>query len=183
MGLIKRIGIYRLIITLLTCGAIYCLYRKAKGVRGTSDHWIGCDWRTTFPQAFRPIDTPTSSAVKFVGDSSGELACRRHLENRFKASFPKQRPDFLRNPITNQQLELDCYNSSLRLAVEYQGEQHYKYIPYFHTTRDSFLNQKYRDKIKKELCLKNNVILIEVPYTVTDISSFLDSKLSEHGLV
>jgi len=182
MGIIKRIGLYRLIITIVVCGALYCLFRKARGVRGTSDRWIGCDWRTTFPQAFRPInDTPTVN--KFVGDSRGELACRRYLETKFKVAFPKQRPDFLRNPITNQQLELDCYNPSLRLAVEYQGEQHYKYIPHFHSTRDSFLNQKYRDEIKRDLCEKNNITLIEVPYTVTDIASFLDLKLGEHGIV
>jgi hypothetical protein len=182
MGIIKRIGLSRVVIVVVACVAIYCLFRKAKGVRGTSDRWIGCDWRTTFPQAFRPInDTPTT--VSHKGDSSGELACRRHLETKFKASFPKQRPDFLRNPITNQQLELDCYNSSMRLAVEYQGEQHYKYIPHFHPTRDSFLNQKYRDEIKRDLCQKNNIILIEVPHSVIDIAAFLDLKLGEHGFL
>ena len=68
-------------------------------------------------------------------DSKGEIECRRVLEHLFRRPFNKSRPDFLRNPVTggNFNLELDCYNRDLRLAVEYNGAQHYKYIPYFET--------------------------------------------------
>ena len=82
-------------------------------------------------------------------DSRGETETRQCLEAYFRRPFPKSRPDFMVNPVTGSQynLELDCYNESLRLAVEYQGEQHYKFIPYFHKNREAFLNQKYRDEL------------------------------------
>lgn len=101
-------------------------------------------------------------------ESKGEAECRRVLESIFKKPFTSQRPDFLRNPVTggNFNLELDCYNEELRLAVEYNGAQHYKYIPYFHRNNDHFMTQKYRDDMKRRICKENKVNFIEVPYTI-----------------
>jgi len=117
-------------------------------------------------------------------ESKGEIECRRVLENLFGKKFPKIRPDFLRNPVTSSpdqdnNLELDCYNDELKIACEYNGIQHDKYIPFFHKTKDSFHNQRYRDHIKRELCKKNGIFLIEVPSTVkiTDIETFILEKL------
>lgn len=118
------------------------------------------------------------------GESKGELECRRVLEKIFGKPFPKARPDFLRNPVTSGEqgdnnLELDCYNSELQLAVEYNGVQHYRYVPFFHRNKDAFQNQKYRDHMKREVCKRNGITLIEVPYTVKtpDIEKFLREKL------
>jgi len=123
-------------------------------------------------------------------ESKGEIECRNVLEKYFNKSFPKERPNILRNPVTSDEktdnnLELDCYNKELKLAVEYNGQQHYKFIPYFHKNRAVFQNQKYRDHIKRELCEKNGITLIEVPYTVKvpDIRSFLLAKLSSAGYI
>ncbi len=119
-------------------------------------------------------------------ESKGEVECRRVLESIFNKPFPKARPNILRNPVTSDEsmdnnLELDCYNPELKLACEYQGIQHYKYVPYFHKTRDAFQNQKYRDHMKKEMCRKNGIRLIEVPYTVKveDIYGYIINRLRE----
>jgi hypothetical protein len=71
----------------------------------------------------------------------------------------------------------------LKLACEYNGAQHYKYIPYFHKTKDSFHNQKYRDYMKRDLCNKNGITLIEVPYTVKieHIENYIIDKLLKSG--
>lgn len=118
-------------------------------------------------------------------DSKGELECRRVLRKLFNKPFNKIRPDFLRNHITdgNNNLEIDCYCHELRLGVEYNGKQHYEYIPYMHKTKDAYYNQKYRDQMKRDLCSKNGIVLIEVPYTVdiSDIESYLLSHLRKNG--
>lgn len=138
-------------------------------------------WSSTYVSPPKPSRRPPQ-------ESKGELECRRVLEELFSRSFNKARPDFLRNPVTSQgsdsnNLELDCYNPELKLAVEYNGIQHYKYIPYFHKSKDAFQNQKYRDYMKKEMCEKNGITLIDVPYTVKvpEIKSFLLNKLSSAG--
>lgn len=116
-------------------------------------------------------------------ESKGEKECRRVLEEYTGKPFPKARPDFLRNNVTGgYNLELDCFNRDLMIAVEYNGEQHYKYIPYFHKTKDAFYNLKYRDDMKKRLCLENGIKLIIVPYTVKDIKSYLQMELNKFDL-
>ena len=130
--------------------------------------------------------SPTVSKNKGAPkESKGEIECRKVLTQLFKKPFRKERPDFLRNPVTggNFNLELDCYNEDLRLAVEYNGIQHYKYVPYFHRNNDHFLTQKYRDDMKRRLCNENKVNLIEVPYSVKieDIRPFLINAIERLG--
>ena len=118
-------------------------------------------------------------------ESRGEAECRRVLHKHLKKPFPNCRPDFLRNPVTGGRfnLELDCYNDLLKLAVEYNGAQHYKYIPYFHKNKEAFINQKYRDDMKRRICIENKINLIEVPNTipVEKIESYLLEKLKLIG--
>jgi hypothetical protein len=119
---------------------------------------------------------------KIIKESKGEIQCKIVLEKLFNKPFTKVRPDFLFNNITKQNLELDLYNKELNLAVEYNGKQHYEYVPYFHKSKDSFYNQQYRDQIKKNLCEKNNIVLIDVPYTVKieHIEQFLIDEIDKY---
>lgn len=94
-------------------------------------------------------------------------------------SFVSVRPEWLKNPMTGRNLELDCYNDELSIALEYNGKQHYKYTPRFHKSTEEFELQVYRDILKKKLCNKNGVDLIIVPYTVQkeEICSYILRKL------
>jgi len=118
---------------------------------------------------------------KKPSESKGEVRCREILQSLLNKPFPKKRPDFLRNPVTdnNFNLELDCYNPELKLALEYNGVQHYKFTPYFHKNKEAFLNQKYRDEMKRVKCRENGIALIEVPYTVkhNDLENFVRKEL------
>lgn len=120
---------------------------------------------------------------KSKSESKGEIECRTFLETVFQAPFPKTRPDFLRNPITGNNLEIDCFNPSLKLGVEYNGQQHYSYTSFFHQNKEASFNQKYRDELKRRMCEENGINLIEVPYTVklNDIGRFLNFKLKQLG--
>lgn len=118
-------------------------------------------------------------------ESKGEAECRQVLQELFQRNFPKSRPDFLRNPVTGNiyNLELDSYCPELNLAVEYNGQQHYKYVPYFHKNKEAFYNQKYRDELKRRTCRDYGVNLIEVPYTVKvgEIRGYLIKNLKSLG--
>ena len=119
-------------------------------------------------------------------NSKGEEACRNTLEHIFKQPFAKCRPDFLFNSVTGEKLELDMYNKHYGLAVEYNGQQHYKYNAFMHGgSKDKFYGQQYRDKMKRDVCKKLGICLIEVPYTVKlqDIPNFLTQKLRENNFI
>lgn len=122
---------------------------------------------------------------KPIGGKSEGL-CRKVLETYFNKSFPKARPDFLRNPVTgnNFNLEIDCYNDELKLGLEYNGAQHYKYIPYFHRSKEAFQNQAYRDELKRRMCKENGITLLEIPYTVKydNLPKYIMEKLRDIGL-
>lgn len=117
----------------------------------------------------------------FIGSfqSIGEKECRKVLKKYFGLPFKSCRPHFLINPATESTLELDCYEGSLRLAVEYQGRQHYYFTPKFHRTIEDFQKQQERDKLKAALCSRLGIYLIRVPYSVpkTSIKSFILSSL------
>lgn len=128
-----------------------------------------------------PPAWPTAwpSASKGHRESSGESECRRVAEMLTGKSFPKRRPNFLRNSITDANLEIDCYCDELKIGIEYNGRQHYQYVPHFHSSKDAFYTTKYRDEMKSRLCKENGVKLIVVPYTVEvkDIENYLKKLL------
>ena len=108
-----------------------------------------------------------------------ESKCRKILEEFYNVEFNKIRPPFLRNPKTNKNLELDGYNAQLKIAFEYNGSQHYFYNPHFHKNIDAFNDQVKKDKLKAELCKKNNIHLIVIPYHLreNELSAFIHKNL------
>jgi hypothetical protein len=159
---------------------ILWLYQKISGKKGT---WDPINTKKYWDNKKEDFQKKKRSPPP--KESKGEVECKRILEKLFfPKKFDKARPDFLRNPVTggNFNLELDCYNKDLKLAVEYNGKQHYEYIPYFHRNKDAFTNQKYRDDMKRRMCKDENIILIEVPYTVEveKIEVFLIKELNKY---
>lgn len=65
-------------------------------------------------------------------------------------------------------LYLDFYIPLIKKCVEVHGEQHYKFIPFYHTTKLNFLKAQKRDKQKKEWCEKNSIAYIELPYDLDE---------------
>lgn len=117
-----------------------------------------------------------TSAKKGVSEEK----CRSILERIYCEKFPSVRPDFLVNPETGRCLELDCYNERLGIACEYNGIQHYKYPNPFHKTKKEYIDQIRRDKFKIKVCKYNKILLVSVPYTVTNIQTYLEEKLCRY---
>ena len=98
--------------------------------------------------------------------SKGEHMCRQVVEHIYNKEFPCIRPNFLKNPETRRNLELDCYNEELKIAVEYNGIQHYKWPNFTNQSKEDFIKQLRRDKFKVDTCDANGVYLITVPYNI-----------------
>ena len=177
------------VITLILCW-IFC---ERHNYMGSYDEFIVVDKSNYkkkepyFPQSMiEPVRQSNDINSKIPKQSKGERICRDTLEGIFKKSFPNCRPDFLFNSVTGENLEYDMYNRDLKLAVEYNGQQHYKYNSFMHgNSKDKFYGQQYRDKMKKDISKKLGITLIEVPYTVKneDIPTFLLEKLQQHNFI
>ncbi len=69
--------------------------------------------------------------------------------------------------------ELDFYIKEANVAIEVQGEQHYRRIAFFHPTEASFVEQRQRDELKAERCLLQAISLC---YVASYSDAFVASK-------
>lgn len=77
-------------------------------------------------------------------------------------------------PVLGSKMTLDFFNYTLNIAIEVQGNQHLKYIKFFHLDNKlNFHDQLFRDKQKRAFCSTNGIKLVEV---------FEKDKISTHFL-
>jgi hypothetical protein len=65
-----------------------------------------------------------------------------------------------KNPVTGARLRFDAYFPSLNLLVEYQGAQHWKFIPVYFKSENVFEKLKARDALKVVLVKLANIPLL-----------------------
>lgn len=94
-----------------------------------------------------------------------EGLCRRYFEYLFNKPFRCRFPDFLKTEDVSR-LQLDGYCEELRLAFEYNGKQHYEYVPYYHKDMMDVFNAADNDREKARLCNEHDITLIVIPYKI-----------------
>lgn len=95
------------------------------------------------------------------------------FERLFDKPFMKTRPEFLR--YNGNLLELDGYCPELNLAFEYNGAQHYMYVPFFHDQDETnFIRQKERDQFKRAKLRELGIDLVEIPYIHDTLETMCD---------
>jgi len=112
-----------------------------------------------------------------------EEICRNIIEQIYNKPFPSVRPNFLKSPRTGKNLELDCYNQDLKIAIEYNGQQHYQFTPHFHKSKKDFYAQVHRDNWKRKKCRENGITLIEIPFWIPQekLAEFIKAELRKKG--
>lgn len=110
--------------------------------------------------------------LRFIAKrSKGEKEVIKYLKGN-KIKFKQQVP----LKIDNKQLFLD-FQLHNGIIIEYNGRQHYRYTPYFHKSKQDFVKQQNRDKKLRKYCEDNNIKLIEIPYYINNINTYLKRKL------
>lgn len=103
-------------------------------------------------------------------ESKGEINIREYLKDK-KINFISQFK--FKECFNKLELPFDFYLPDMNICIEYNGEQHYRPVKYFGGDKGFSLRLK-RDKIKKDFCKKNNIILIEIKYDEN-----IENKLKE----
>jgi hypothetical protein len=132
------------------------------------------------PTSKKPINKKSEPSKKL----KYETKCREIIEGIFNTTFESCRPDFLKNPVTGQNLELDCYNPQLKIALEYDGQQHAQYTPHFHRNdKWKFIYQVRKDDWKNLKCQEHGITLVRVPHTIPfeKLESYIKKKLIKLG--
>jgi hypothetical protein len=134
----------------------------------------------------QPHQNPSQSSEQSQPSShasKSEKKCKEIVERIFQKEFVTVRPDWLKNPLSGRNLELDLYNEELKLGVEYDGIQHKEYNSKWHGNKEEFDDQVLRDKMKNKLCKKNGVTLIRVPHDCGDMEKYIKRECIVHGLI
>nr|HIK01055.1 hypothetical protein [Candidatus Undinarchaeales archaeon ERR594346 U_76725] len=103
---------------------------------------------------------PKNNAAR--GRSEYHLRARKLLKKLFPTcQILEEVPIPLRK---GQVLYLDFFLPLHNLCVEVHGEQHYKFVPFYHGSILGFAKSKKRDADKFEWCEKNGITIIQFPY-------------------
>lgn len=78
--------------------------------------------------------------------------------------------------LVDTRMTFDFYNANKKIAIEVQGKQHTKFVPFFHGNRNKFLQQLKRDSKKLEFCEMNSIKLIEIYDTSELNKDFFESE-------
>lgn len=137
------------------------------------------------------VDKNGSSATKPKKVWKHEERCREIFEEIFDTRFKSVRPDFLKNPVSNKNLELDGFAPNIEtklgkgLAFEYDGVEHSQYNKHFHRSGpEEFLYTCQKDSWKDLKCKEKGILLIRIPHFVAfnDLERFIKNKLRKEGL-
>lgn len=121
-----------------------------------------------------------------------EERCREIFEEIFDTRFKSVRPDWLQNPVTKKNLELDGFAPNIStkigkgLAFEYDGAQHSVYNKHFHRSGpDEFIYQVKKDSWKDMKCKEKGILLIRIPHFVAfqDLERYIKQKLTRESLI
>ena len=81
-------------------------------------------------------------------------------------------------PVAGTRLKFDFYNANKNIAVEINGQQHVKFVKFFHKTRSNFISQIRRDQQKIDFCALNDIKFIEI-YSEKELTK---KKFEELGI-
>lgn len=96
-----------------------------------------------------------------------------HGEKKIEKILQEMKIDYLMqykfaDCINQRHLPFDFYIPSLKICIEYDGEQHYRPVTFGGSTDKTadqrFSQTQYNDEIKTTYCQKNKIKLIRIPY-------------------
>ena len=95
-------------------------------------------------------------------DSSSKSKFQKNVKS-FLKEYWSNHVVFEEFPVVGTRLSLDFFNANKHIAIEVQGDQHTKYVPFFHGKyKNNYLQQLKRDHQKQQFCELNNIKLVEI---------------------
>ena len=92
--------------------------------------------------------------------------CRSKIQKKVKDLLYKHWSSdvvFEEFPVLGSRMTIDFYNANKNIAIEVDGNQHYKYNKFFHAnSRQKFLDQLKRDEKKETFCEMNSITLVRI---------------------
>ena len=112
--------------------------------------------------AERRVKNLNKYLINWDGKSKSKL--QKEIKN-FLKEYWQHHVVFEEFPVVGTRLSLDFFNANKRIAVEVQGQQHVKFVKFFHGGyENNYLDQLKRDQQKMQFCEINEIKLAEIYY-------------------
>tara|TARA_B100000035_G_scaffold44583_1_gene33575 strand:- start:3 stop:413 length:411 start_codon:yes stop_codon:yes gene_type:complete len=114
----------------------------------------------TLTGAVRTVKKAKNHLIDWDGPSRSKI---QFNAKQFLKQYWNKHIVFEEFPVAGTKLSLDFYNANKKIAIEVQGKQHTKYVPFFHgKNKINYLNQLKRDQDKLKFCEINDIQLVEI---------------------
>ena len=114
----------------------------------------------TLTGATRTVKKAKNYLIDWEGKSRSKI---QYNAKQFLKKYWSNHIVFEEFPVAGTKLSLDFYNANKKIAVEVQGKQHTKYVPFFHgKNKINYINQLKRDQDKLKFCELNDIQLVEI---------------------
>lgn len=95
--------------------------------------------------------------------STGEVLVENYLKDKYNIKTQYNTLKCI-NPITGKQLPYDIEIPELKVIIEIQGDQHLRYIEYFHGSIENFYYQQRKDDYKKRFAQSKGYEVVYIYY-------------------
>lgn len=79
--------------------------------------------------------------------------------------------------------EFDIFIQEFNLLIEYNGRQHYEYVPFFHKEYNKFEEQQRNDKIKTKMAKDEGYKLMIFKSDEPITKNYVESKLKDKNII
>ena len=135
---------------------------------------IICSKHGTFEQ--RPDVHFKRNGCQLCHEPRNEKIIREFLE---KNNIVFERQKQFNDCRTKRPLPFDFYLSELNICIEFDGRQHFEPVKAF-GGEEAFKHQQFKDNIKTQYCLDNNIQLIRISYKENILERLNDIKLKNY---
>ena len=148
-------------------------YEKVNYINNSTKVMIMCKKHGKFEQT--PASHLNLRGCPTCTSSKGEIIIENYLKEnniKFKSQYSFQDLKYKRQLLFDFAL-LDNKDNLICL-IEYNGQQHYNFIKFVHVYQEIFEKSKFRDQLKMDYCIKNNIPLHVIKY-----NECINSKLQD----
>jgi hypothetical protein len=106
------------------------------------------------------------SLSKYMKPGQSERSCSKYHERTRELLREEFQGRIILEEVSapGEQLYLDFFLPSGKIAIEVHGEQHYSFNKFFYKDQRAFRLAQMRDRRKREWCDLNEITLVELPY-------------------
>lgn len=168
---------------------VYCeecrqsIYQSNTSLRASANYRLKLHQQSLSPY-YHNIDKYKSAIARFEHQEQ----ILNNLDQLFRCKSKREYTfTDLISPLSKRKLKFDAYYPDLNIAVEVNGQQHYKPVRFGGCSVEEAEQITRRtqicDRAKQAYCLKHNIKLLIIPFTITvdTLADCIDYQLSRKG--